>query len=126
MWFSTIVENLCKSSVRSGRHGMTNGWDQIKRYLESRISTEAYRNWIQKTDYEGQEENRLLVRVPDEVTKQWLEQEYGDQVRTAIHDLSLPIREVRYELGLSQPFTNGTHADPVTFASPITHLNPKF
>ncbi len=106
---------------------MSNGWDQIKQYLETRISTEAYRNWVQKTDYEGQEENRLRVRVPDDVTKQWLEQEFGDHIRSAIRDLSLPIREVQYELGSSQHASrSGSDGSPLVFASPITQLNPKF
>jgi chromosomal replication initiator protein len=105
---------------------MINGWDQTKRYLESRISTEAYRNWIQKTDYAGQEGDILLVSVPDEVTKQWLEQEYEDDIHSAIHDLNLPFRVVRYQLGSSPIATNGHRTDLLTFASPITQLNPKF
>jgi len=105
---------------------MNNGWDQIKRYLETRIDAEGYRNWIHKTEYAGQDADILLVRVPDEVTKQWLEQEYGDGIRTAIRDLNLSIREIRYQMGIFQASPNGHHTDTLTFASPITELNPKF
>jgi chromosomal replication initiator protein len=106
---------------------MTNGWDEIRKHLETRISTEAYRNWIQKTEYNRQEGSTLVVTVPDEVTRQWLEQEYVDHIFSAIRDLNLPIREVHYELGSIQPVANGTGVDStLTFASPITQLNARF
>ncbi len=106
---------------------MTNGWDQIKQYLQVRVTTEAYRNWIQKTDYEALEGGRLRVRVPDEITKQWLEQEYYDQIRGAIRELQLPVEEIQFKIGALIGVQNGTYSDPgITFAAPITQLNPRF
>ncbi len=107
---------------------MTNGWDQIKRHLEARIHTEAYRNWIDNTEYEVQEGGTLRVRVPDEVTQQWLEQEFSDHIHCAIRDLNLSVKRVVYAVGLSQISLNATSPDSVSvsFASPITQLNPKF
>jgi chromosomal replication initiator protein len=119
---------MCKScAVRPDRYGMSNGWDQIKHYLETKITTEAYRNWIQKTDFELFDAGMLRVRVPDDATKQWLEQEYGEQIRNAICELALPVKEVQYSYGVPLASSNGTSLESsITFASPITQLNPKF
>ncbi len=122
------MEIVCISFVRIDGDCMANGWDQIKRHLEQRISTETYRNWIQKTGSPGHEGSTLLVQVPDELTKQWLEQEFTEPIRDAIRELNLPIREVRYELDLpDRPVVGITQETGApAFASPITQLNPKF
>ncbi len=105
---------------------MTNGWDQIKQYLEARITGEAYSNWIQKSVYDRQVDNKLFVCVPDQVTKDWLEQEYVDTVRSAIHDLALPFNEVWYEIGVSRPRPGGPDGSQLIFPTPATEFNPRF
>src|SRR6476620_3592720 len=117
----------CEKGARlRRRQGMTNIWEQIKQYLETRISSEAYRNWIEKTEHEGQDGTRLRVRVPDDVTKQWVEQEFGDHIRSASRELNLPIGEVQYEIGSCHNFSR-TEADgsQLVFAPPVTQLNPR-
>jgi chromosomal replication initiator protein len=107
---------------------MINGWDRIKQHLEQRIDAETYRNWIQKTGYGGEEHDTLLVRVPDDLTKQWLEQELADPIREAIRELKLPFRQMRYALDVFQPFAPATPRDTgmPAFAAPTTQLNPRF
>ena len=64
-----------------------NAWDQIKQYLEAKVSLDAYRNWIQRTGLLTQDGTTLRVAVPDDVTKDWLEQEYADRHRLGNPDL---------------------------------------
>jgi chromosomal replication initiator protein len=106
---------------------MKNAWDQIKQYLEARMTSEAYRNWVQRTEFGGLEGGTLRILVPDDVSRQWLEQEYGDQIKAALTDLDLPVKLIRCETG-SIPFhSNGGPVEaPVAFASPVTQLNPRF
>ena len=42
----------------------------------------------------------LRVLVPDQVTKDFLEQEYGEEVRGSIRELNLPVRDVVYLAGV--------------------------
>ena len=108
---------------------MQNPWEQIKGYLEHRISTEAYGNWIQNTEGRVGENGILRVVVSDDGTRQWLQQEYAEQIRDAVASLRLPVTDIRYETGLpSRAAPNGTFGQdaPITFASPVTQLNPKF
>src|SRR5215472_5579186 len=107
-----------------------NAWELIKQYLESKIGPEAFQNWILRTTFLGQENRSLRVSVPDNVTKDWLEQDYAAHIRTAISKLSLPIETIRYELAsASDQFrhdTQGAIASDDHGFTPASQLNPKF
>jgi chromosomal replication initiator protein len=103
-----------------------NGWDQIKKHLETKVATEAYHNWIQNTEHESLDGNILRVRVPDDVTRQWLEQEFAEQIRSAIQQLGLPIRHVGFNVGMAPASRIGNPIETVTFSNPISQLNSKF
>ncbi len=67
-----------------------NGWEQIKRFLESKLSAEAFQNWFFRTELQAAEGDVLRIAVPDQVTKDFPEQEYGDQIRSAVQVLGPP------------------------------------
>src|SRR5437899_2915285 len=106
-----------------------NTWDQIKAHLSSKISFEAYQNWLSKTFYLSSERGKLCVAVPDRVTKDWIEQEYTAQITAIVRELRLPVSEVIYEL---RDGSQGTPSKPageeksdIIFA-PSVSLNPKY
>ena len=117
-------------------------WQQIKSHLAAKIPPQAYHNWVIPTSLEGQENGSIRVLVPDQVTKEFLEQEYGDVVHKAIVELKLPVRRVVYTARLNGtapvPISGGTSTMPEPpsemsktspepiFASVIGQLNPKF
>lgn len=111
-----------------------NGWDQIKQRLEAKLTPQAFQSWVLRTSLGRTEGHVLWVRVPDQVTKEFLEQEYSEDVRSAIRDLHLTIQKVNYEVAAPETASNGAiplsdgataPTEPV-FASPISQLNPKF
>ncbi len=105
-----------------------NAWEQIKGWLVGKTGPLEFQNWILRTTYEGMEGRQLRVTVPDQVTKEFLEQEFGDQVRLAIHDLALPVDAVRYLPGVdigALPVSEGSSSEP-DFSPAISQLNPKF
>jgi chromosomal replication initiator protein len=121
------VEKLCKKCVHSGER--MNTWDQIKAHLSSKISFEAYQNWLSKTFYLSSERGKLCVAVPDRVTKEWIEQEYAAQITATVRELRLPVSEVIYELKDGSPGTApkpaGEEKSDIIFA-PSVSLNPKY
>src|ERR1017187_5364575 len=74
----------------------SNPWEQIKARLATRVSSQAYQNWVMRTAFEGLSDGTLRVAVPDQVTKDWMEHEYADDIRAAIRELSLPVDNVIY------------------------------
>jgi chromosomal replication initiator protein len=114
-----------------------NVWERIKSHLAGKITPQAYENWVLKTEFQSQDNGSLRVLVPDQVTKDFLEQEYGEDVRDSIRDLNLPIQQITYLYlagAASGGFVASTpvsaavaegYGEPV-FASTAGSLNPKF
>jgi chromosomal replication initiator protein len=110
-----------------------NFWEQIKSSLASKISPQDFQNWVTRTSFEGFDSRVLRVSVPDQVTKDWMEQEYSVEVRDAIRELNLPFDRVIYvpSVAAFAPAHTPTHhhdngaVEPI-FAAASGQLNPKF
>ena len=104
-----------------------NCWEQIKQHLRTRISDAAYDNWISKTEFRGLNRAILSVAVPDDMTRQWMQQEYAGEVWSAIRDLDLPLTQVLYEFVSSQEKIGSvTESSNEVGILPYVNLNPKF
>lgn len=106
-----------------------NAWELIKKSLASKLSTEAFQNWFERTALRESAESTLWVSVPSESARRYIEEEYSQLVTAAIKELSLPIRQVVYEAGAAI----GTGQRPagqiepeVIFQKAGAHLNPRF
>ena len=74
-----------------------NYWDQLRNYLQQKVSAEGFDNWLKGTTLVGLEGDTLYVSVPDRETRAWLETEYSSLMLAGIAELSLPLRRVCYE-----------------------------
>ena len=101
-------------------------WEQIRLHMRGKLSSAAYENWLTKTEFRRLDGTTLYVGVPDEMTRQWMMQEYSGEVWSAIRDLELPLTEVFYEL-TTAPETPAApeNANEMSFA-PYVSLNPRF
>jgi chromosomal replication initiator protein len=95
-------------------------WDQIKGQLAERLSAESFQNWLAPTQQQGQAGSRLVVRVPSEASKVWMEQEYAEHVAAAIQALGLGISRVEYEVAGAVVVQGGAAEGSVSA------LNPKY
>jgi chromosomal replication initiator protein len=102
-----------------------NAWDQIKQRLSNKISAENYQNWLFRTVFHSIDGSILHVAVPDEVTKEWMQQEYAGDVWTVIRELDLPLRQVVYEI-VGSPVVPGPLDKSEPIFGPSISLNPKF
>jgi chromosomal replication initiator protein len=73
-----------------------NAWDQIKKELQSALTADSYENWVSRTRFGKLDNQRLIVSVPDEATKNWMETEYSGEVLNIIRKLDLSVRHVEY------------------------------
>src|SRR5262249_10774738 len=94
-----------------------------------KIAPQEYQNWVMRTVLEGidQSSGSLRVQVPDQVTKDFIEQEFSEQIRAIIQELQLPFQRVVYlpHGSASAPEAESTSAEPI-FAPAAGQLNPKF
>jgi chromosomal replication initiator protein len=106
-----------------------NYWDQIRTYIQAKVSTESYGNWLKGTSFQGMDDSILLVLVPDRDTLVWLETEYAAIVRSAIRELGLPVTRVVYEArpeaGVRTPVVPAEEPGQEPESGANT-LNPKF
>ena len=106
-------------------NGNMNPWDQIKKELESTLSSESYQNWVSRTSFAGMDGDTMLVAVPDTETKAWMESEYTDQVNAIAREFRLGVRTVVFDI---RP--GGSALSPrvelADLESGASQLNPKF
>jgi chromosomal replication initiator protein len=119
------------ASAVLSEHFDANPWDQIKARLAGKISSQAYQNWVMRTAFEATDGGILRVAVPDQVTKDWMEQEYAEDIRISVRELNLRVDSVVFipraaAVQMRQENANtSTSAEPV-FASAVGQINPKF
>lgn len=108
-----------------------NEWERIKARLAVRIAGEAYNSWILRTSMKVAEGSVLCVNVPDQVTKQWLEQALAEDLRSVMEELNLPFESVVYEVDALLEYqtatveSDGTAVESFLTAAP-GQLNPRF
>jgi chromosomal replication initiator protein len=104
--------------------GANNLWESIKRRLAAKVSPKAYEDWVMRTALERFEGGILYVAVPDFVTRQWMEQEYGDDVKQSIRELELPVTALHYSVSVALAGRADSADQPL--ASSACQLNTKF
>jgi chromosomal replication initiator protein len=106
-------------------------WERIKLVLAEKITPQAYQNWVLRTSLESELDGALRVLVPDEVTKDFLEQEYAREIQSAIAQLSLTAKKVVYvpsavahRDSTPAPVETISTGEPM-FTAAAAQLNPK-
>jgi chromosomal replication initiator protein len=105
-------------------------WERIKLVLAEKITPQAYQNWVLRTSLEGELDGVLRVLVPDDLTKDFLEQEYAREIQSSIAQLSLAAKKVVYIPGAvahrdSAPASVEMPAAEPMFSAAAAQLNPK-
>jgi chromosomal replication initiator protein len=103
-----------------------NAWDQIKMHLAGKISAQAYQNWVMRTSFEGFEAGVVRVAVPDQVTKEFMEQEYADEIRAAARELNLHVECVQYIPKATYFAATPAESPEPIFAPSVNQINPKY
>ena len=110
-----------------------NTWDLIKAKLAERIAPQEFQNWVMRTALESLDQGSLRVQVPDQVTKDFIEQEYTEQIRSTIRELNLPVEQVVYlphaetrPASVDIPLRSSFFFLEPAFASAAGQLNTRF
>jgi len=101
-----------------------NFWDQLRNYLQQKVSQESYENWLRGTSFAGLTGNTLFVSVPDRETRAWLETEYSTLIRSGIQELGLPVKQVTFQAGPAPVAAAATENGDLEARN--SALNPKF
>jgi chromosomal replication initiator protein len=109
-------------------------WEQIKGWLSGKLSSGAYQNWFSRTLLISFREGELTAQVPDDATREWIQQEYLHLIRTAAQELAIPVGRIRFQIAIrgadahqpQVPSGNGhVYSAEPQFESSATWLNPR-
>jgi chromosomal replication initiator protein len=103
-----------------------NTWDRIKLRLSMKLKPEAYQNWVVRTELRDTSADRLIVAVPNQATKEMIEEDLGSEVEWAMRDLNMPLRRVVCVLDSRSENANGHSVESVSFSPASRSINPKF
>ncbi len=114
-----------------------NAWDQILGVLEKKVGPQNFSTWLKPTAFSHEAESTLFVRVPNPTCKDWIAENFREQIREALAELQLSVRRVEFLPEEAGPSTAGRPPDagPDTPAAsrPLTGpglalapLNPRY
>jgi chromosomal replication initiator protein len=108
-------------------------WQQVLKFVEGRINRQSFLTWFKPTQFERLDENNnLLVRVPNQIFEEWLSNHYSDVLQEALQNSNLTNAKIFFSAeGGSQPKKeSAAPATPVqttlNFDSVEYLLNPKY
>ena len=73
-------------------------WEQIKQRVASKLSKEAFQNWFARTYWLADQNRIIVVGVPDQMTKDWLEVEYQEPIQCSIRELDFAVDRIAFEV----------------------------
>jgi chromosomal replication initiator protein len=109
-----------------------NAWQKILGYLKTRVNPQSYQTWLRPARFSNENQEELVVRVPNREFQDWIQEQFGTLINEAISELHLDVRKVSYvieegsdkkikEAGDSQPFQAR-----LDFESVDHQLNPRY
>src|SRR5690625_2178890 len=98
--------------------------------MQSKISKPSYDTWLSQTSVKGLVDNILTISVPNEFTKNWLDQRYTKVIDTLLYEMTGSELNVKFEINdgdvleVIEETTNTTDAKNTNDMKNM--LNPKY
>src|SRR3989338_4602066 len=74
-------------------------WQAVLAQLQFQISPANFATWLKNTYILSKKDGELLISVPNNFSKEWLENKYNKPIFRIIRELDGEIRELRYTVG---------------------------
>lgn len=104
--------------------------------MAARLTGEGFQNWVARTTQHSLDGQRLVVLVPNQVNREWLEKEFSEDIRSALQELGAGGFEVIYRMadassGMSAAGGGATAAASSPgadslFGGPVGSLNQRY
>ena len=112
-------------------------WQAALAQIQFNVSKANFATWLKNTYILSQKEGELTISVPNNFSKEWLENKYNKIIFKILHELDGEIREIKYTVDRSVPKAKevsspGPRIDDLQLDFPefkidkTTNLNPKY
>lgn len=103
-----------------------NPWEQVKCRLAAELPHEAYQNWLEPSTLDRVDGRTLYVKVPDDATKLWIQEEYRSRIQQALLELDLPYQEVVCVVSGANGTTTSIASENPPWSLFEPQLNPRY
>jgi len=109
-----------------------NAWQEVLNYLKTKVNTQSYQTWLRPTRFSHMDNDRLVVRVPNQEFGAWIQEHYGGLIAEALGRLHLEHQHIEY---VCEPSSDKKPSDSVNgrptqakldFDSIDHQLNPRY
>ena len=130
-----ICANFVPETVESARTGVTGGrtevidaWQAISAELRASLGESSYRMWFAQVEPVSLENGHLLLAVPDEHTRDWLEHRLNPVIRHALSMAGHPhvVPAYTVEAHAEEPDAAAAAAGATAEAKAIAGFNPHY
>ncbi len=111
-------------------------WEEALSIIRSKLSKPSYDTWLKATEAISLDENQIIIQVPNEFSREWLENRYVELIKDTLFQLT----NKEYDIYFVTPQTKDNFADSYQYqqtflkkhpeeqvtSNPVTSLNPKY
>jgi len=110
-------------------------WNDVSARLREALNDTTYSTWFGEVDGEKLDRERLVLGVPNDFTREWIEGHFLDLIRATVRDVAGGERQVTFRVIETAPPQPAGSAVPasvtplpieVTQRSEIAGINPKY
>jgi chromosomal replication initiator protein len=110
-------------------------WNDVSTRLREALNDTTYSTWFGEVDGEKLDHDRLVLCVPNDFTRDWIEGHFLDLIRATVRDVAGGERQVMFQVIETAPPQTAASAIPasvtplpieVTQRSEIAGINPKY
>jgi chromosomal replication initiator protein len=110
-------------------------WNDVATRLRDALNDTTYSTWFGEVDGEELDGERLVLAVPNDFTREWIEGHFLDLIRATVRDVAGGERQVAFKVVEAVPPQPAAQAVPpgvtplpieVTHRSEIAGINPKY
>ena len=73
-------------------------WQALLAQIQFNISKASFATWFKDTEILSKENGRVIISVPNNFSKEWLENKYNKFIFKILHSLDEEIKEVKYQV----------------------------
>jgi chromosomal replication initiator protein len=74
-------------------------WQAVLGQLELLLSKASFTTWMKNTSIVSQEQNEIVIAVPNGFTKEWLENKYHKFISKSLQDITGDVKTIKYTIG---------------------------
>ncbi len=78
-------------------------WQTVLGELEVSVSRANFRTWFKDTAIISQDDGRIVVAVPNPITKSWLENKFSSDIKHSLDRMGLAIKSLEFRIASVRP-----------------------